>query len=259
MAPLLRKTDSDTTAVRPDLPAFTPSPDQLASKVFRSFAGSKMADVPRDIFRLRYEVYCLECAFLDPADFHAQMEFDEYDACSHHFAAYSIDETLVGTVRLVRPPAGEQEWPLERHCRLYPEVTLPPTAETAEISRLAVRKTHRRRRSDSLWGMPGRLSLEEIEEPPPHALRSRESPMLLLGLYREMYRYSRANGVRYWLAAMERALARSLERMGFRFRPIGPQCDYYGAVTPYILDLHALYENLAASNPALATWFAEPA
>ena len=31
---------------------------------------------------------------------------------------------------------------------------------------------------------------------------------------------------------MERSLAYSLERMGFRFEPIGPVADYYGAVTP---------------------------
>jgi N-acyl amino acid synthase of PEP-CTERM/exosortase system len=243
----------DADAGAPPAALLPPSPDQLASRVFRSFAGHHMGAVPHDIFKLRYEVYCLECAFLDPAHFHAGMEFDEFDACSHHFAAYSLDQTLVGTVRLVQPPTGS--WPLLRHCTLFPGSTLPPAGASAEISRLAVRKSHRRRRSDSLWGIPG---LDPEHPPAAHARRSGASPMLLLGLYREMYRYSCAHGIGYWLAAMERALAHSLQRMGFCFQALGPQCDYYGAVTPYMQDLHTLRATLQASNPALAAWFHEP-
>jgi hypothetical protein len=54
---------------------------------------------------------------------------------------------------------------------------------------------------------------------------------------------------------MERSLARSLEKMGFRFTPIGPQTDYYGAVTPYMVDIHELETTLRRENSVLAAWF----
>jgi len=87
--------------------------------------------------------------------------------------------------------------------------------------------------------------------------RYRTSPMLLLGMYREMFRHSEDAGIRYWFAAMERSLAHALKKMGFRFMAIGPEANYYGSVTPYVLDLHDLRRKLATSNPALAAWFAE--
>jgi N-acyl amino acid synthase of PEP-CTERM/exosortase system len=76
-------------------------------------------------------------------------------------------------------------------------------------------------------------------------------------MYREMFRHSQHAGVRYWCAAMERSLVRALNKMGFHFAQIGPQADYYGAVTPYMLDLHELLELLGDSNPRLAAWFYE--
>ena len=54
---------------------------------------------------------------------------------------------------------------------------------------------------------------------------------------------------------MERSLAKSLEKMGFRFVPIGPQTDYYGPVTPFIVDLDELNERLHKENKFLAAWF----
>jgi N-acyl amino acid synthase of PEP-CTERM/exosortase system len=74
-------------------------------------------------------------------------------------------------------------------------------------------------------------------------------------MYRELYRHSKQNGVRFWYAAMERSLAKSLEKMGFKFIPIGPETDYYGKVTPFIVDLEELNLRLKSENRFLAAWF----
>ena len=66
----------------------------------------------------------------------------------------------------------------------------------------------------------------------------------MLGMYREMYRYSRKAGIRYWFAAMERALARSMDKIGFHFVPAGPETNYYGPVAPYVIDLWGLHDSL---------------
>lgn len=210
-----------------------------------------------DLYMLRYEVYCIECAFLDPANYENGKESDEYDDCSTHFAAYARDRTLVGTVRLVQPPK-DMAYPFMAHCEVFNRAGLPPRAEAAEISRLVVKKTYRRRRGDSLQG----ISKEFLsgDAPPESSIpagqidRRTDTPLLLLGLYREMCRYSCGNGIRYWYAAMERSLARALERMGFKFEPIGPAADYYGKVTPYVVDLHELRERVGKDNAVFMAW-----
>jgi N-acyl amino acid synthase of PEP-CTERM/exosortase system len=220
--------------------------------------GMMDSAVLAEIYRLRYEVYCLECHYLDAAEFDEGKETDEYDDCSIHFAAYTRDQAMVGTVRLVQPKDG-QVYPFESHCTVFEDFAMPAREQAGEVSRLVVKKTHRRRRGDSLEG----VSKEFMEQqggaaaikPPSGKEQRTNSPLLLLGLYREMYRYSRKNGIRYWYAAMERSLARSLDKMGFRFVPIGPQVDYYGPVTPHMVDLHELNDRLKQENRFLAAWF----
>jgi N-acyl amino acid synthase of PEP-CTERM/exosortase system len=219
--------------------------------------GKDAAPALDDLYMLRYEVYCIECAFLDPACYENGKESDEYDDCSMHFGAYARDRMLVGTVRLVQPPK-DMAYPFMAHCEVFDRFALPPRVEAAEISRLVVKKTYRRRRGDSLQGIS--KDFLSGETPPESTIaagqidRRTDTPLLLLGLYREMYRYSCENGIRYWYAAMERSLARALERMGFKFEPIGPPTDYYGKVTPYVVDLHELRERVGKDNAVFMAW-----
>lgn len=257
MAPVLSRAGFYRSVLSPsEYQAHHETVDLTNHNIFRAYRGDRLGHVPNAIFKLRYEVYCLECAFLPPEEQADGMECDEYETDSVHFAAYSLAEQLIGTVRLVQPPQG-QCYPFERHCELFDGYVLPPRELSCEVSRLVVRKEHRRRRADSISGIPG---LDPDAAPAVerrHGERRSESPMLLFGMYREMYRHSRRSGIRYWFAAMERSLARSLSRMGFLFQPIGPQADYYGSVVPYVLDLHRMAENLAADNPCLSAWLHE--
>jgi len=232
--------------------------DHVNRQIFRSYQGHKPGEVPNELFKLRYDVYCIERAFLKPDDSFDGLEFDDYDQRSVHFAAYTMDESLIGTVRLVTPRAP-QAFPFELHCSTFDDYVMPPHAQCAEISRLAVKRTHRRRRADSVLGIPGFTQQRQAGPAlsPEIERRSSNSPMLLLGMYREMYRHSRAKGIRYWFAAMERSLAYSLDKMGFVFKAIGPVADYYGDVTPYVLDLGELMPRLAENNPPLGAWFDE--
>ncbi len=220
--------------------------------------GDPDSFILKEIHQLRYEVYCLERSFLQPEDFDEGLETDHFDACSTHFAAWSRQGEIIGTVRLVQ--AGrEQGYPFEAHCPVFSDFILPPREQAAEISRLVVKKSFRRRRGDSMEG----ISKDFVEKGSTASIRPAASrreqrgngPLLLLGLYREMYRHSRAAGIRFWFAAMERSLARSLEKMGFKFVPIGPQVEYYGPVTPYMVDLNDLEHRLRRDNQFLAAWF----
>ncbi len=209
------------------------------------------------IFALRYEVYCLECGFLAPEAFRDGLESDEYDGRAAHFTAHNAGAELVGTVRLVRP-ASPQCFPFERHCRqLFDTVHLPPRDQSAEVSRLIVRKSYRRRAGDTLAGVSADFSAGSPVAPGSEgsaAERRTSHPQILLGPYREMYRFSLENGIRYWYAAMERPLARALARFQFVFSPIGFEVDYYGPVTPYVADLRDLERRVAVADPALLEW-----
>lgn len=199
---------------------------------------------------LRYQVYCEECGFLQRESFPDKRERDEYDAHSAHFVTLDRQEDIAGYVRLVLPKL-RHAFPFQvQGVTLLDDVVLPPPELSAEISRLIVKNKYRRRHGERA---PAGVSSEEVVSAVPRELRN-PSPQILLNLYREMYAYSVQQGIRYWYAAMERALARLLVRMNFGFQQIGPFIDYYGPVAPYVADLRVLEFQLARQDPALLAW-----
>lgn len=212
----------------------------------------------RELFALRYQVYCLECGFLDPKAYEEELETDEFDASSVHFTAHNLDNELVGSVRLVLP-ALDQRFPFQDHCpELFDDAFMPPPSKSAEVSRLVVRESYRRRVGDTRAGVAKEFligSSFQMSEQRPKWERRSSSPQILLGLYREMYQYSVEANVRYWYAAMERSLARALSRLQFVFKPIGAETNYYGPVTPFVADLRDLELALERNNPGLLAWF----
>jgi N-acyl amino acid synthase of PEP-CTERM/exosortase system len=200
-------------------------------------------------FALRFSVYCRECRFLPEEKYPDGLERDAFDSVSTHFGAFNRAQELVGYVRLVPPDAGGRLPWEARFKSLLAGTSLPVPDSAAEISRLMVRADYRRRRGDTLSG---------VARPEVHLLRLRNrrtaSPQILLALYREMYRYSLRQGLRYWYAAMERPLARSLKGLDFAFRQVGHEADYFGPVAPYLADLRDLESHLVRSRPELLAW-----
>jgi len=207
----------------------------------------------RRIYELRFQIYCQERGFLPAANYPDGLESDQYDASAAHFCTFNLKDELVGYVRLVHP-SGSQTFPFQSHCATLLEgVTLPPPSQSAEVSRLIVHHDYRRRRGDTLAG----VNLERSRGTPDHEMRS-QSPQILLSLYRQIYAFSRTNGIRYWYAAMERNLARILTQLNFDFRPIGRLIDYYGPVTPYLADLHKTEAKVGKRQPELLAWMQRP-
>lgn len=232
------------------MPASTPHTTEFAP-LFRSREAVQGRDdeLLKKVFELRYQVYCQECGFLPAANYPDRCEVDPYDASSVHFCAFNLQDELVGYVRMVRPDLT-QSFPFQSHCHdLLPGATLVPPQQAAEISRLMVIQTYRRRRGDVLSGLTVEEDLPKVN----HDLRD-HTPQILFSLYRQIYAFSVAHGTRYWYAAMERPLARALGQMGFAFKQIGPLTDYYGPVALYLGDLRQLETQVGQSNPALMAW-----
>ena len=204
-----------------------------------------------ETFRLRYQVYCLERDFLSAEDYPTGSETDAYDPASEHFSAYDRHKQIAGSVRLVRwsPELG---YPYQTHCPVFSDAWLPPNEQAREISRLVVSKQYRRRQGDNWLGIS---ETDPLELPEDIAAKRGGHPIIVLGMYREMYRYCKQNGIHYWYAAMERSLARLLGRYGFDFKPIGPQIDYYGPVAIYLANLADLEARVSTESPHLFEWF----
>jgi len=202
---------------------------------------------------LRYQVYCMECSYLCPDDYPDGTESDEHDDAAQHFYAYDLLGELVGYMRLIRPN-DEQLFPFQNHCVTFTDgAKLPAPGRAAEVSRLMLRSDYRR--------LPARGLADEASGQPPTGLsgaKRDDAAQVLLSLYRQVYLYSRANGIDYWYAAMERPLARSLLRMNIAFKEIGPLTDYYGPVVPYLSNLQELESQIAARHPALLAWLQHP-
>lgn len=233
--------------------------------VFRTFAANSQKSDEVRVFALRYQVYCLERSFLPASDYPDGLENDGYDVYSTHVAAYSLSDVLVGSLRLVTPPDGHR-FPFQDHClNLFENRPQPPNHQCTEISRLVISKLYRRRVGDTVFGVSAQL----MEEKPSPAVsydrrkvqraesdRRKMQPEILLGILRQVYRHSKLKGILYWYMALEKPLARLLERLFyFSLEPIGEQTDYYGPVIPCILSMDHFDRALSHNDPTLFAWF----
>jgi N-acyl amino acid synthase of PEP-CTERM/exosortase system len=210
----------------------------------------------RDVQKLRYDVYCLECKYLDATRHPDGFETDEYDAHSAHFCARNERQEMVATLRLVFD--SRLGFPLEGHAQdLSPEYRELPRDKTAEISRLILAKSYRRRANDGLYGAdlgdPSGMTEAEL------TYRRSQYPLILFGLFKEMYVESLRLELQYWVAAMEPGLQRMLARFGLGLKQVGEPMSYYGQVIPYYASIEELSRFVMESHPDVFKFFGQQA
>lgn len=205
----------------------------------------------KEVFRLRFQVYCLECGFLDPGHYPDGLETDQYDSHSIHFAALDHLDKVVGSIRLIRN-SEPTPFPIEVHCQPILETNSFFRENIAEISRLAVSKNFRRREDDNFMGTGAYLPKETLKR---NVLElkdfRRKRPEIVLGLYKMMYHESKRLGLTHWFAVMEAKLWEVLNRQGIQFIQIGKKADYYGPVNPYWGAISDLEKHIFNVNPQL--------
>ena len=96
-------------------------------------------------YRLRYQVYCVERAFLNAGDYPEQRERDEFDRYSLHVGVVDRGSELMATSRLIQ--VSMCGLPLFRHCQIFPHETelYRHTNRVVEVSRLCVSRQLRER------------------------------------------------------------------------------------------------------------------
>jgi N-acyl amino acid synthase of PEP-CTERM/exosortase system len=201
--------------------------------------SAKTKDQIEKAFALRYQVYCLERQFEDPAEKPNGLEVDEYDRHAvHSLLLHRPQDIAIGTARLILPQARPHSLPIQQllkknglNARDY-----FPNETAAEISRFAISKDFRRRNADiGPASTPGR--------------RDRHGNLPCLGMIQMLLRQSIELGVDYWGAVMEPQLLRMLAMMGIRFHPIGPLVSYHGLRQPSYCHLPQMLRNLALTKP----------
>jgi N-acyl amino acid synthase of PEP-CTERM/exosortase system len=195
---------------------------------------------------LRYQVYCVEHAFLDRSNYCGEREIDRYDRHSAHAVlVYRPTRKVVGCVRLILPGPDDGLSSLPIRALLTDEgrarLDRWDRATTAEISRYAVSKIFRHRQGEDLYpdvhpaGRPG------------YDFR-RVAPHVSLGLVRAVATLAAERGITTVCAAMTPALRRLLEMWGLNFQPLGPVVDYHGQRQPCVADCEALLTGMATRH-----------
>ena len=82
-------------------------------------------------------------------------------------------------------------------------------------------------------------------------------PVILLSLFRELYRECRRQECDRLYAIMETALAVMFKKLGIQFEKLGPEFDYLGQVVPYGTDVKIMAQRLRQQNPDLWREFHE--
>jgi N-acyl amino acid synthase of PEP-CTERM/exosortase system len=192
---------------------------------------------------LRYQVYCVEHPFEDPAHQVGERERDRYDAHAvHAVLSYNPTGAVVGCVRLILPQSDSGMSMLPMRILLDADgrarLDRCDPARTAEISRYAVSRLFRRRANEDPYPdvHMADLSANEVRRLVPH---------VSLGLMRGSTMLAAAEGITTVCAAMAPALLRLFERLGLDFEPLGPVIDYHGPRQPCIADGEALLAGLA--------------
>ncbi len=186
------------------------------------------ADALAEGLRIRYQVYCLENSFENPADHPDGLERDAFDAHSvHSLLIHRASGQAMGTARLVMPVPQdlEQSFPIQSVCT-HPRLNRLPLGRMAEVSRFCISKQFRRRQCDTLEGTGSHEGRDRRQG------RRSMAPLMSLGLIQSLVRMSAERGITHWCATMEPTLLRLLAAMSIHFEPLGPLVRYHGTRQP---------------------------
>ena len=139
-------------AARQEAPQPSTQPSGFTGlEYYNSVFSSSIADSPEDrdeCFRIRFQVYCIDNGFEDPANSPDGLERDGFDSHSaHSILTHNATGNAIGTVRLVLPEEdGERRvLPMQRIAGAIAadDVAPFPIWRTAEISRFSIVKSFR--------------------------------------------------------------------------------------------------------------------
>jgi len=230
----------------------------------------------KDIFRLRYKIYCYEWGFEKPENHPDEIVTDIFDNNALHFAVKDDTQKIVGAISLILHSA--EGFPTEKYCDLNLSRDELPRESIAEISRLVIHRDYRRRAEDKYIYGPDeeRRSIgsfnytSNYSNHTSHIRRSddkyknkgsrrsgesyserRKRHEVVINLYKAIYQESKRRKITHWYAVMTKGIVILLNKFGFTFEEIGDPVDYHGIRTPYLGDIDKIEQAMLAGNPEL--------
>ena len=208
-------------------------------------------------YRLRYQVFCLETGYEDPARFPDGEEKDEWDQSAAHFLVRERDtQNWVAAMRLVSPQNATL--PIAARTSIAVEQRAH-SSEALEISRLCMVGHYRRRlqgqampmqRDDNITNLhdAGRMSTRAETH---RRLRTAE---ILRSLLDAGVAYSRERGTRHWYIFTTRALAKVLGYvLPLHLRQVGESVWHRGERFPFLVNIEHLLDSSQDRN-ASSQW-----
>jgi N-acyl amino acid synthase of PEP-CTERM/exosortase system len=222
---------------------------------FREYFEMVPADteeLKREVYKLRYQVYCIETGFENPSNFPDGMEWDAYDARSEHYLIRHIDSgQFAATARLILPDRSGSRgaFPINEHCKIEGNCLVDEIDQgaVAEVSRFCVSKNFKRRSGEQ--GTLASISSPQVINCTFAEEERRCFPFITVGLIACLVRMSVKHNLSYWYAVMEPALIRFLAHLGIYFTVIGPVTDYHGQRIPCVIKVDDLLAGVRQKNP----------
>ncbi len=206
-------------------------------------------------YQLRYQVYCLETGYEDPAHFPDGQEKDEWDDDSLHFIVRERDSgQWVAAMRFVLPSA--QILPIKQRVAIEPSL-LRDRRHSAEVSRLCLVGHYRRRLQDHIKpcsnDFPENNSAKEGVKS--EAIKQHRTSEILKVLLKAAVAVSSERGIAHCYMLTTRALARIAGHvLPLDMQLAGPPCSHRGERYPYLVDvgqvMTGLLEELSHGMPA---------
>jgi N-acyl amino acid synthase of PEP-CTERM/exosortase system len=215
-----------------------------AAEAYGKYFNVVLADTPelmRQVYRLRYQVYCVERQFESPV--HHERETDEYDSHSIHVALiHRFSGEVCGCARvIVSVGDGDSSLPISRLISNSGLAALARLPQVGEVSRWAVSKAFRRR--------SGECECPDVNSRLDPGGQRRVLPHITLGLMLGVAMVSKSYGISHLSAVVSPALLRILGSFGMDFLALGPVIDYHGKRQPCIAAVADLLHGVARKNP----------
>lgn len=209
-------------------------------------------------YRVRYQVYCLETGYENPADFPDRIESDDVDSRSVHFIVRArATGTWIAAMRLVI--GSLDQLPISQFARIEPELLLQNTGANsledfglcAEVSRLCVISQYRRRAHER--SVPHQVPWNPNDDMDESANQERrKAPWLMLGLLHSARIYSEEQNIPYWFFLAASSLARIIKGLGMKLDRTGPACEHRGIRYPFVANMPGNFDELRTKYPDLA-------
>ena len=203
-------------------------------------------ELKKEVYKIRYQVYCEELNYEPPENFPDGMETDMYDdnRSIHCLLKHKSSGLYAGCVRFVLADLEQPEtpFPMEKACQHNIDFARISRLHYGEISRLAVISKFRKRKGEknSATG----LILPEKESNP--AVREkRKFPVIALSLYLACLSIVTTLNLDHALTIMEARLSRHLRILGIPTELIGDFVEYHGRRGPFRLETTKLLNSMS--------------